>query len=71
MNTMFQSSKYDFIHEKTAAEILHKSQATLRTWRVKGTGPRYYKIGGKVLYRANDLEAWIERQARSSTSNIA
>ena len=32
---------------------------TLANWRCKGIGPNYVKIGGKVLYLANDIDAFI------------
>lgn len=60
-----------FFSEKDAASFLGSKPSTLRAWRVKGKGPRYYKIGGKVFYREGDLSAWIEAQARSSTSKVA
>tara|TARA_R110002073_G_C9499211_1_gene581913 strand:- start:6189 stop:6512 length:324 start_codon:yes stop_codon:yes gene_type:complete len=28
-------------------------------WRVTGAGPRYFKIGGKVLYRWSDVREWL------------
>jgi hypothetical protein len=34
-------------------------KATLAKWRWKGVGPRYVKLGAKVLYRPEDLDAWI------------
>jgi len=43
-----------------AAQRLGRPVATLYDWRYKGVGPRSAKIGGKVMYREADLEAWIE-----------
>ena len=34
------------------------SHRTLERWRWAGTGPRYVKIGGRVLYRLEDVEAY-------------
>lgn len=34
----------------------------LRTWRWKGVGPEYLKLGPKVRYRAADVAAYLERQ---------
>jgi len=46
-----------------AAVFLHMTPATLRFWRHKGTGPRYFRLGGhKVFYKHEDLEAWVEDQ---------
>ena len=33
---------------------------TLAEWRWKQTGPRFFKPGGKVLYRLDHVEAWEE-----------
>ena len=35
-----------------AAELLRAPVATLRYWRHLGTGPRSFRLGGRVLYRA-------------------
>ena len=34
------------------------SPKTLERWRWLGEGPPYLKIGGKVLYRIEDVEAF-------------
>lgn len=30
----------------------------LAQWRHKNTGPAYYKLGRKIVYRGADLNAW-------------
>ena len=35
------------------------SPRTLETWRSLKKGPRYVKVGGRVVYRLSDLEAWM------------
>lgn len=40
-----------------AAEYLGLSVATLRTWRCRGKGPNYVKLGRSVVYRIVDLDA--------------
>ena len=32
----------------------------LAQWRHKGLGPAYYKLGRKILYLGEDLNAWVE-----------
>lgn len=40
--------------------------------RFKGTGPRYFKPTPKtVLYREEDVIAWVEASARTSTAQGA
>ncbi len=42
------------------AERLGRPVATLRFWRHAGTGPRSFRLGGKIAYKAVDVESWIE-----------
>jgi hypothetical protein len=46
-----------------------KHPGTLRLWRLKGKGPKYLKIGHKVRYRRETVEAWLAAQERTSTSD--
>lgn len=34
------------------------SPRTLEQWRWQGRGPRFLKVGGRVLYRLEDIEAF-------------
>jgi excisionase family DNA binding protein len=45
-----------------AAELLRAPVATLRYWRHLGAGPRSFRLGRRVLYRREDLQAWIAQQ---------
>ena len=33
----------------------------LAQWRHKGSGPAYYKLGRKIVYRGADLNAWANQ----------
>lgn len=46
-----------------AAELLRAPVATLRYWRHRNTGPRSFRLGRRVLYRRDDLRAWIDARA--------
>lgn len=39
------------------------SPRTLERWRWLGEGPRYLKLGGRVLYRVEDVEAFESTNA--------
>jgi predicted DNA-binding transcriptional regulator AlpA len=39
---------------------------TLRYYRHKGTGPKSFKLGGRVVYKVSDVEAWIQQQYAAS-----
>ena len=47
-----------------AARFLGLSGRTLEKHRTYGTGPRYSKLGGRVVYRLDDLQAWLNRGAK-------
>ena len=40
---------------------LTESEGTLANWRSKKIGPRYYKMGRRVAYRPEDIEAFLFR----------
>ncbi len=46
-----------------AAELLRTPVATLRFWRHRNIGPRSFRLGRRVLYRRDDLRAWIDARA--------
>lgn len=33
---------------------------TIKYWRTTGQGPRFIRVGKRVLYRECDIEAWEE-----------
>ncbi|MBI1209266.1 MAG: helix-turn-helix domain-containing protein [Azospirillum sp.] len=40
------------------------SPRTLERWRCQGQGPRYLKLGGRVIYRVEDVEAFEALRAQ-------
>jgi predicted DNA-binding transcriptional regulator AlpA len=52
-----------------AARFLGISNRTLEKHRTYGTGPVYRKIGGRVVYAVEDLQAWSATGARKSTTD--
>ena len=43
------------------------SPRTLERWRWLGQGPRFMKLGGRVAYRLEDIEAFEAEQLREIT----
>ena len=43
------------------------SPRTLERWRWIGQGPQFLKVGGRVVYRLADIEAFEAEQLRTST----
>ena len=50
------------------AERLGLSSSTLAKMRLSGDGPPYAKLGRRVVYRPEDIDAWIASNRFSSTS---
>jgi hypothetical protein len=53
------------------ANYLQVAAQTVRKWRHVGVGPRYHRLGGSrgpCRYRPEDVSAWLEERAASSTS---
>lgn len=44
-------------------------EATLRWYRHVGSGPPSFKLGRRVMYREEDVLAWIEAQYEAGTSH--
>lgn len=58
-----------YLRTPEAARLLSLSHRTLEKHRCYGTGPRYSKVGGRVVYAVADLQAWIDRGVKASTSD--
>ena len=58
-----------YLRTPEAARFLGLSGRTLEKHRTFGTGPAYRKIGGRVIYRVEDLQRWADRGLRVSTSD--
>ena len=55
----------------TVAKIIHRAPNWLAKARITGAGPRFLKIGRRVLYRRSDLDAWLAKCERRSTAERA
>jgi predicted DNA-binding transcriptional regulator AlpA len=58
-----------YLRTPEAARFLSLSGRTLEKHRTYGTGPAYRKLGGRVVYALEDLKAWADRGAKTSTSD--
>ncbi|HCB1867312.1 TPA: helix-turn-helix domain-containing protein [Citrobacter freundii] len=59
------------LNQGQLAERWGLSEATLERWRSEGIGPVFLKLQGRVLYRAEDIEAFEAESLRKSTSERA
>jgi predicted DNA-binding transcriptional regulator AlpA len=61
------TTRYVRTHE--AARLLGISPRTLEKYRCHGSGPTFRKLGGRVVYAIDDLEAWADKASCRSTSD--
>jgi len=52
----------ELIENAEAARILRILPQTLSVWRVEKRGPRFLKVGRRVLYRKSDVCTWLAAQ---------
>jgi len=60
------SSENRTLTDVEVARRLGVSRFTVRSWRLKGFGPRFLKLGRAVRYRSSDVDEY-ERQALVET----
>lgn len=63
---MAQQPRFITTHE--VAELLRTSPETVRYWRHIGTGPRSLKVGRRVLYAVEDVEAWLAAARKAGSA---
>ena len=55
------------LEQADVAQRWNVSYRSLERWRWTGQGPRFLNIGGRVVYRLCDIEAYEAEQLRTST----
>lgn len=75
MNIMPQPDDADtlkpraYLSNEEAAAYLKLSPRTLEKQRVVGGGPRFRKLGRRVVYAVTDLDAWVGERTCDTTSD--
>lgn len=65
------SNRITHLSQRELAERWTLSERTLERWRAIGWGPCFLKIGGRVVYRLEDVEAYERNCLRASTREAA
>jgi predicted DNA-binding transcriptional regulator AlpA len=47
------------------------SRKTAQKWRQTNRGPRFVKVGRLVRYRESDVQAWVDQQTRTNTTQTS
>jgi excisionase family DNA binding protein len=66
LESSFASADKRTLTDVEVAARLGVSRFTVRSWRLKGVGPRFLKMGRAVRYRPQDVDEY-ERQALVET----
>lgn len=61
--------KPSFFTPEELASRWHLTTDTLRRWRRKGTGPKFYKTDSGIYYKITDIESFEESRTFQSTAD--
>lgn len=53
----------EYLLTDEASELIRTPRATLYQWRHQGIGPPARRVGKRLLYRRDELIAWVEKHA--------
>ena len=67
-DSLFNNRK---LRTSAAADYCGSSKSTFEKLRLTGGGPVFIKLGRTVVYGVDDLDAWLEKHRRHSTSEAA
>jgi hypothetical protein len=59
------------MNTERAASYLGMRPTTLNNWRIAGKGPRFLRIGSRVMYRQQDLDAYLETRTVETADSRA
>jgi hypothetical protein len=65
-----QRARRELLDEDEVAALLRISVRSLQRRRVDGLPPRFVKLGARVLYDLDDINAWVDASLRSPTSEV-
>ncbi|MCC0007827.1 MAG: helix-turn-helix domain-containing protein [Hyphomicrobiaceae bacterium] len=67
---MHQINQRRMLRTNEAAEYCGSSASTFEKLRLFGGGPRYVKLGRRVVYDPADLDEWLAANRRTTTSDL-
>ena len=69
MNSRGRETSEGLLNTRAAANYLGLAVQTLAALRLSGDTPPFFKLGHRVFYESKDLEAWVNKRKRRSTSD--
>ena len=61
----------ELMNAREAAAKLGIHPSTLARWRSEGTGPKYVRMGARLMYRESAIEQWITKCTVDPGGNVA
>ena len=58
------------LNTQEAADWLGLKPCTLEAWRCRKKGPRYSKLGSRVMYDEDELETWFAAQSVMTVDSV-
>ena len=58
----------EYLTTKQYAELTHQSVRTCERQRMEDTGPKFIRLGRKVLYLRKDIDDWLESRKFENTA---
>ncbi len=53
----------DYVDDRELARRTPIKRETWQAWRLRGEGPRFFRVGRRCVYRWSEVAEWIERRA--------
>lgn len=66
---MYRLDVPDELRQADVAEICGVTEFAVKSWRLKGTGPKYHRSGRCVIYDPADVQAWLNRHYQQPTTH--
>ena len=70
-DTSTRSELPELLSLKDLAEYLGYPPSTIHYWRLRGRGPRGFRVGKQLRFRAEDVRAWLDEQAAHADTTAA
>ena len=64
-------SNTSYVDTKSIAAVTSTSPSFWNQRRHRGDGPPYIKLGTKVIYNLDEVNTWLNKQVKQSTSEMS
>lgn len=69
LSTAPHTVSHKYLTVREAAKKIGVSESTLNKLRCEGGGPEYHRFGGRVLYREDTLDAFMQKEVYFNTAD--